>query len=48
MYLIFWPEVATWDDDAPSSVAKNRVTFMRFVSYRVDMTYVYKEFLPVI
>jgi hypothetical protein len=31
LYMIFWPEDTTWDDDAPLSVAKNRVTFMRFV-----------------
>lgn len=29
VYVIFWPQDTTWDDDAVSSVARNRVTFMR-------------------
>jgi hypothetical protein len=45
LYLIFWPEDTTWDDDAPLSVVKNRVTFMRFVSCRIDMTHVSEELL---
>lgn len=28
-YVIYWPEDSTWDDSAPSSVSRNRVTFMR-------------------
>lgn len=32
-YVIFWPQDTTWDDDAISSVARNRVTFMRLVFY---------------
>lgn len=28
-YVIYWPEDSTWDDSAPSSVCRNRVTFMR-------------------
>jgi len=28
-YVIYWPEDSTWDDSAPSSVRRNRVTFMR-------------------
>jgi hypothetical protein len=32
LYVIFWPEEATWDDDdAPSSVVKIRITLMRLV-----------------
>jgi hypothetical protein len=29
--MIYWPEDATWDDSAASSVCRNRVTFMRSV-----------------
>lgn len=29
VYVIFWPQDTTWDDDAISSVTRNRVTFMR-------------------
>ena len=28
-FVIYWPEETTWDDDAVSSVKRNRVTFMR-------------------
>ena len=28
-YVIYWPEDSTWDDSAPPSVCRNRVTFMR-------------------
>lgn len=28
-YVVYWPEDTTWDDNATSSVAKNRVTFIR-------------------
>ena len=30
-YAIYWPQDTTWDDDAISAVARNRVTFMRSV-----------------
>ena len=29
MFVIYWPEDTTWDDDAVSAVRKNRVTFIR-------------------
>jgi len=29
VFVIYWPEETTWDDDAISSVKRNRVTFMR-------------------
>jgi hypothetical protein len=29
-YLIYWPEYTTWDDDATSTIKRNRVTFMRY------------------
>ena len=29
LYVIYWPEETTWDDNAVSSVKRNRVTFMR-------------------
>lgn len=31
LFVIFWPEDTTWDDDAVSTVRRNRITFMRFV-----------------
>ncbi|KAI0280129.1 hypothetical protein BGY98DRAFT_965783 [Russula aff. rugulosa BPL654] len=35
-YVIYWPEDATWDDSAASSVCRNRVTFMRFLTKICD------------
>ncbi len=32
IYVVYWPQDTTWDDNAVSAVARNRVTFMRFVS----------------
>ena len=29
VFVVYWPEETTWDDDAVSSVKRNRVTFMR-------------------
>ena len=29
LYIVFWPEKGTWRDDAPASVRRNRITFMR-------------------
>jgi hypothetical protein len=29
MYVVYWPEASTWDDDASPPVRRNRVTFMR-------------------
>lgn len=29
LYIVFWPEKETWRDDAPASIRRNRVTFMR-------------------
>lgn len=31
VYVIFWPQDTTWNDDTVSSVARNRATFMRYV-----------------
>jgi len=31
IYVIYWPEKDTWDDNADDSVRRNRVTFMRYV-----------------
>ncbi|EKM59289.1 uncharacterized protein PHACADRAFT_87023 [Phanerochaete carnosa HHB-10118-sp] len=36
VYAIFWPQDTTWDDDAISSVARNRVTFMRYLTKIAD------------
>jgi hypothetical protein len=30
LYVIFWPQATTWNDDAESAVRQNRVTFMRY------------------
>ena len=29
VFVVYWPEETTWDDDAVSSVRRNRVMFMR-------------------
>ena len=29
-YVLYWPEDATWNDQAVSTVQRNRVTFMRY------------------
>jgi len=29
-YVLYWPEDTTWDDQAISTVQRNRVTFMRY------------------
>ncbi|KAJ6534677.1 hypothetical protein DFH09DRAFT_932195, partial [Mycena vulgaris] len=34
--VIYWPEATTWNDDAISSVRRNRVTFMRYLTKIVD------------
>ncbi|KIM24947.1 hypothetical protein M408DRAFT_331430 [Serendipita vermifera MAFF 305830] len=31
-YVIFWPEDTTWQDNSISSVARNRVAFMRYMT----------------
>ncbi|KIJ61761.1 hypothetical protein HYDPIDRAFT_115585 [Hydnomerulius pinastri MD-312] len=36
MFVTYWPEELTWDDDAPSSVRRNRVTFMRYLTKICD------------
>ncbi|KAI0246219.1 hypothetical protein BJV78DRAFT_1286673 [Lactifluus subvellereus] len=35
-YVIYWPEDSTWDDSAVSSVCRNRVTFMRYLTKICD------------
>ncbi|THH11646.1 hypothetical protein EW145_g511 [Phellinidium pouzarii] len=32
LYIIFWPEDTTWDDNAVSTVRRNRITFMRYLT----------------
>ncbi|KAJ7231899.1 hypothetical protein B0H12DRAFT_204922 [Mycena haematopus] len=32
VFVIYWPESTTWNDDAISSVCRNRVTFMRYLT----------------
>ena len=29
-YVLYWPEDSSWDDNAVSTVQRNRVTFMRY------------------
>ncbi|KAG1809692.1 uncharacterized protein BJ212DRAFT_1379102 [Suillus subaureus] len=36
LFVVYWPEDATWDDSAPSSVKRNRVTFMRYLATMCD------------
>ncbi|EIW81351.1 hypothetical protein CONPUDRAFT_82336 [Coniophora puteana RWD-64-598 SS2] len=38
VYVIYWPEDTTWDDNAISSVRRNRITFMRYLSKICDQT----------
>ncbi|KAH9059728.1 hypothetical protein EDB87DRAFT_1831890 [Lactarius vividus] len=35
-YVIYWPQDSTWDDSATSSVCRNRVTFMRYLTKMCD------------
>ncbi|KAF8267054.1 hypothetical protein EI94DRAFT_1830340 [Lactarius quietus] len=35
-YVIYWPEVSTWNDSAASSVRRNRVIFMRYLTKICD------------
>ncbi|KAH9046371.1 hypothetical protein EDB83DRAFT_2295029 [Lactarius deliciosus] len=35
-YIVYWPEDSTWDDGAASSVRRNRVTFMRYLTKMCD------------
>ncbi|QRV84787.1 hypothetical protein RhiJN_12803 [Ceratobasidium sp. AG-Ba] len=37
-YIVYWPEDTTWDDKAITSVRRNRVTFMRYLSKLTDQT----------
>jgi hypothetical protein len=30
VYVLYWPEDTTWNDQAASTVRRNRVTFMRY------------------
>ncbi|KAF9233644.1 hypothetical protein BU15DRAFT_90252 [Melanogaster broomeanus] len=36
VFVIYWPEETTWDDTAASSVRRNRVTFMRYLTKMCD------------
>ncbi|KAI9443992.1 hypothetical protein H4582DRAFT_2095349 [Lactarius indigo] len=35
-YVLYWPEDTTWDDNAVSTVQRNRVTFMRYLTKLCD------------
>ncbi|KAF9231472.1 hypothetical protein BU15DRAFT_68308 [Melanogaster broomeanus] len=36
LFVIYWPEDTTWNDSASSSVCRNRVTFMRYLTKMCD------------
>ncbi|KAF7800147.1 hypothetical protein EIP86_011392 [Pleurotus ostreatoroseus] len=36
IYVVYWPEDTTWDDNATSAVHRNRVTFMRYLTKITD------------
>ncbi|VDC04820.1 unnamed protein product [Peniophora sp. CBMAI 1063] len=36
IFVVYWPEATTWDDGAASTVRRNRVTFMRYLTKLTD------------
>ncbi|KAG8900672.1 hypothetical protein FRB99_005823 [Tulasnella sp. 403] len=36
IYIVYWPEETTWDDDAIGTIRKNRTTFMRYLTRLSD------------
>lgn len=38
-YVVYWPEDSTWDDSAASSICRNRVTFMRYLTKMCDQLF---------
>ncbi|KAJ7066394.1 hypothetical protein C8F01DRAFT_1123111 [Mycena amicta] len=36
LFVIYWPDATTWNDDAISSVRRNRVTFLRYLTKLCD------------
>nr|GAT56845.1 predicted protein [Mycena chlorophos] len=38
IFVVYWPEDTTWNDDATSAVRRNRVTFMRYLTKISDQT----------
>jgi hypothetical protein len=36
IHAIYWPEDLTWNDDAPSDVRRNRITFIRYLTKIAD------------
>ncbi|KAG1805444.1 uncharacterized protein BJ212DRAFT_1391820 [Suillus subaureus] len=36
LFIVYWPEDDTWNDSAPSSVKRTRVTFMRYLTTICD------------
>ncbi|KAK0217807.1 hypothetical protein IW262DRAFT_1560097, partial [Armillaria fumosa] len=36
LFVIYWPEDSTWNDDAISAVRRNRITFMRYLTKVCD------------
>lgn len=38
LFVVYWPEDTTWNDNAISTVRKNRITFIRFLTKIADQT----------
>ncbi|KAI9455502.1 hypothetical protein HD554DRAFT_2207426 [Boletus coccyginus] len=36
IFVLYWPEQTTWDDSAASSICRNRITFMRYLTKMCD------------
>ncbi|KAH0827345.1 hypothetical protein J3R83DRAFT_3979 [Lanmaoa asiatica] len=36
IFVLYWPEQTTWDDSTASSVRRNRITFMRYLTKMCD------------
>ncbi|KAL1748220.1 hypothetical protein HDZ31DRAFT_71777 [Schizophyllum fasciatum] len=39
LFVVYWPEDTTWNDNAISTVRKNRITFMRYLTKIADQTF---------
>ncbi|KAL1684093.1 hypothetical protein EV122DRAFT_200466 [Schizophyllum commune] len=38
LFIVYWPEDTTWNDNAISTIRKNRITFMRYLTKIADQT----------
>ncbi|KAL6309202.1 hypothetical protein BKA93DRAFT_724346 [Sparassis latifolia] len=39
LFVVYWPEETTWDDSAVTSVRRNRITFMRYLTKICDQIF---------